>query len=171
MLRCEPGSRDYDDWLNTLQTNGGKPLTVPKGSAAPINSRAGGSANPPAACVASRAGRPLCASLGPAGALRHAGFQEQADFLETRAEDVLAATTNGAAEAVRLLCEAGGWNMTRRLRNFNPLIDRSALPTIVQLCERAWNGGCRCGLVATTPRLLILPLMPSGATRTTATAT
>jgi hypothetical protein len=78
-----------------------------------------------------------CASYGPASALAACGFVDEAALLVREADTILKVTTSQAKAAVAVLEEAGGWSEPTILNcaTFDPLADRSPLPTIVQLSD------------------------------------
>ena len=137
----------YGHWLETLRSNGGKPLVVPMGRAAagiPVESGASdqhgglGGSGPTRVVVPSvvthQGERPYCSTYGPAGALRFCGYIEQAEALEACADELLACATHQAASAVQRLTGMGGWAKTEHVKSFNPLLDRSPHPTVLQIC-------------------------------------
>ena len=79
--------------------------------------------------------RPHCVARGLARALRHAGFDRHAALLLLHADAIVSAPGHTAVHAVQWLQRAGGWAKTERLKKFKPLLDRSPLPTLLQIYD------------------------------------
>lgn len=137
----------YSTFLESLR--GGKALVVPVGRAATRSSTADpspGSQNDTGASCPTGVLLPggviyqgvsqHCASYGLASALAACGFVAEAESLVSQADKILACTTNQAKKAVDTLVACGGWARPQVLdcSIFDPLVHRSPLPTIVQLC-------------------------------------
>ena len=80
---------------------------------------------------------PYCASLGLALALRDAGLDAAAERLERGAPAILASSSQAAA-VQELLQSTGQFRPLKVLANFQPLVDVSEHPTLLQL--RASDG-------------------------------
>lgn len=147
-----PGA-GYPTYLANVRANDGQPLVVPKGCAdAAVDppSQSSGVSDPAGASGASlsearlsgalapsvihQGTRQHCSALGMASALAACGFADAAKLLESKADAIRDCTTSQAAAAVKLLVGAGGWERSEHLSYFDPLTDRSELPTIAQIC-------------------------------------
>ena len=147
----------FPTYLSELRANGGLPRVVPKGRAALRSSTVAAALGSHGVIGDARSGTPTsvavpggvvyqgelqyCSSYGPASALAACGFDAAAALLVKMAPNILACTTSQAKKVVDVLNGHGGWSEPDILdcSRFNPVVDRSERPTIVQINDGESN--------------------------------